>query len=208
MDQWKEKSIFLKKNKEILDAELWAIWKALEIALKETRNTKNIPVTVFCDLQKALKEIKRSLSCKENRFLRGVIYRTAEKLCKNGSLIVIYWAPSHVDLIQNEKANLAARLKAEKEGRQEERWSSLAYMRKNLMQTRFTELTRLHKKKIQKKKASHSGKYISWTKNNISSTLRNAPKKYVSRYHQLKVGNGAVETYLARIGKIETPQCW
>ena len=34
-------------NKEILDAELWAIWKALEIALKETTNTKDTPVTVF-----------------------------------------------------------------------------------------------------------------------------------------------------------------
>ena len=42
LDRWKEKSIFLGKNKEILDTELWAIWKALEIALKETTNTKDI----------------------------------------------------------------------------------------------------------------------------------------------------------------------
>ena len=48
LDQWKEKSYFLRKNKEILDAELWAIWKTLEIALKETTNTRGIPVTVFC----------------------------------------------------------------------------------------------------------------------------------------------------------------
>ena len=33
-------------------------------------------------------------------------------------------------------------------------------------------------------------------------------KKYASRYFQLKVGHGAVGTYLARIGVIETPQCW
>ena len=90
LDRWKEKNIFLEKNKEILDAELWAIWKALEISLKETANTKNIPVTVFCDLQKALKEIKRPPSWKENRFLRGMIYITAKKLSENGSPLVFH----------------------------------------------------------------------------------------------------------------------
>ena len=33
-------------------------------------------------------------------------------------------------------------------------------------------------------------------------------KKYASRYYQLKVGHGAVGTFLARIGMIETPECW
>ena len=80
LDQWKEKSYFLGKNKEILDAELWAIWKALEIELKETKNTRGIPVTVFCDSQRALEAIKRPLSWKETRFLRGMIYSTAKKL--------------------------------------------------------------------------------------------------------------------------------
>ena len=47
LDQWKERTIFLGKNKEILDAELWTIWKALEIALKETGNTKDIPGDCF-----------------------------------------------------------------------------------------------------------------------------------------------------------------
>ena len=38
--------------------------------------------------------------------------------------------------------------------------------------------------------------------------LRSAPKKYASRYYQLKVGHGALGTFLARIGVIETPECW
>ena len=33
-------------------------------------------------------------------------------------------------------------------------------------------------------------------------------KKYASRYYQLKVGHGAVETFLVRIGAIETPEFW
>lgn len=44
----------------------------------------------------------------------------------------------------------------------------------------------------------------------IASTqiLGNTPKKYASRYYQLNVGHGAVGTYLARIGVIETPECY
>ena len=52
-DRWKEKSIFLGKNKKILDAELWAISGALGIASK-TVNIGRTPITIFCDLQKQL----------------------------------------------------------------------------------------------------------------------------------------------------------
>ena len=46
------------------------------------------------------------------------------------------------------------------------------------------------------------------TKGGISPILGSAPKKYASRYYQLKVGHGAVGTFLARIQVIETPECW
>lgn len=42
----------------------------------------------------------------------------------------------------------------------------------------------------------------------MSKVLGHTAKKYASRYLQLKVGHGAVGKYLARIGVIETPQCW
>lgn len=71
-----------------------------------------------------------------------------------------------------------------------------------------TELTKWHETKIEKREVSRSGFYIPWTKAEINSVLGNAPKKYAARYYQLKVGHGAVGTYLAGIGKIETPQCW
>lgn len=40
------------------------------------------------------------------------------------------------------------------------------------------------------------------------SVGENAKKKYASRFDQLKTGHGAVGTFLARIGAIETPECW
>ena len=70
LDLWKEKSVFLGKNKEILDAELWAISNALGM---ETLNAKDVPITIFCDSQKAVRAIEHSPYHKENRFLRGLI---------------------------------------------------------------------------------------------------------------------------------------
>ena len=55
--------------------------------------------------------------------------------------------------------------------------------------------------------AAKSGK-IPRTKGGISLILGSAPKKYASRYYQLKVGHGAVGIFLARIGVIEAPECW
>lgn len=67
------------------------------------------------------------------------------------------------------------------------------------MQTRIGELTRWHERKTQDQEARHSGKYISWIKNNIKSMLGNILKKYASWYYQLKVDQGAIGTFLAKI---------
>lgn len=66
-------SIFLGRNKEVLDAELWAILSALEIAGDEIFDSSNTPITIFSDSEKALREIQRPASHK-NRFLRERIY--------------------------------------------------------------------------------------------------------------------------------------
>lgn len=121
--------------------------------------------------------------------------------------MVCRWVPGHTGLIGNEKAYFAARDKAEKGGRQAERWSSLAHIRENLAKVRSTEIARWHERKIQEREPSRRGFYVPWTKPEINSVLGNAPKKYAARYFQLKVGHGAVGTYLARIGRIETPEC-
>ena len=71
-----------------------------------------------------------------------MIYYTMEKLCENGSLIVFYWVLDHTSLIRNKKVHLAIRLKAKKRDKQEEHWSLLVYIKKNLMQVQSTELTR------------------------------------------------------------------
>ena len=42
----------------------------------------------------------------------------------------------------------------------------------------------------------------------MSKVLGHTLKKYAACYLKLKVGHGAVGTYLAKIGAVETSQCW
>lgn len=72
-DQWKEKGVFPGKNMEIVDAEQCVISITLDITAKKTLNANDIPVTIFCDSQKALKVVRSPISYKKNRFLRGLI---------------------------------------------------------------------------------------------------------------------------------------
>ena len=80
----KKKAFFWGKNKKILDAELWAILTALDVALKKILVAKNPSVTIFSDSQRALRVFGNPSSHKENRFLRSYIYGKAKKLEKNG----------------------------------------------------------------------------------------------------------------------------
>lgn len=64
--KWKEESIFLGENKEILDAELWAISEALDIE-KKIANPRKTPVTILSDSPKALRAIALPFPSQENR---------------------------------------------------------------------------------------------------------------------------------------------
>ena len=140
-----------------------------------------MPITLFCDSQKALRAIEHSPYHKENRFLR--VHEKFENLESNGHHTTIRWIPSHSGLIGNEKADRAARNKAERWGKQAERWSSLAYIRKDLTEAQSRELAEWHDVKIQERETSRRGYYVLWTECGINPALANAPKKYASRYY-------------------------
>ena len=191
--KWKEKSMFLGKNKEILDAELWAISEALDIALKIAN--PRTPITIFSDSQKALRAIALPFTSQENRFLRSLVYQKTEILQRTGHPFIFQWVPGHSGLIGNEKPNLSARNRAERGGKLTERWSSLAYIKRNVCEIRSRELVRWHETETQERKISRCGLYIPRTTEGISPALGKAPKKYASRYYQLKVGHGALGTF-------------
>ncbi len=166
------------------------------------------PVTIFSDSQRALRAIGLPFTSQENRFLRSHVYQKTEKLQRTGHQIKFRWIPGHSGLIGNEKANLSARNRAERGGKLTDRWSSLAYIKRNAYDIRLRDLIKWHKLETQNREASCRGFYILRTTEGISLALGNASKKYASRYYQLKVGHGAEWTFLIRIGAIETPEYW
>ena len=158
-------------------AELWAISEALGIASK-TANIGSTPITIFCNSQKALKAIALPFTCQKNRFLRSLIYQD------NGHSITFRWIPSHSGLIGNEKADLAAKNRAEKGGRLTERWSSLAYIRRNVTEMRSKDTAKWHETETQNRETSRRGYYIPRTKEGISLILGNAPN--VMSWHVIR----------------------
>lgn len=88
-EEWKEMSVFLGKNKEILDAELWAIAMALEAAKRETRGNFRAPLTVFTDSREALTTIQQVSPRISSPFLRDLIYQRALDLKNGGRLVII-----------------------------------------------------------------------------------------------------------------------
>ena len=74
-----------------------------------------------------------------------------------------------------------------------------------MFESHSQELAKLHETKIREREASRRGFYIPRVEKGISKILGHTAKKYASRYIQLKVGHGAVGTYLAKIGVIENP---
>ena len=64
-----------------------------------------------------------------------------------------------------------------------------------------------HELKIQERENSRRGYCIPQKKEGINPILAKAPKKYASRYYELKVGHGAIGNFLTRTGVKESPEC-
>ena len=77
-----------------------------------------------------------------------------------------------------------------------------------MIESHSQEMAKWHETKIQERETSRRGFYSPRVEKGMSKMLGHTAKKYASRYLQFKVGHGAAGSYLARIGVIETPQCW
>lgn len=137
----------------------------------------------MCNSQKVLGAIALFFISQEDRFLRGHVYQEMEELQQIGHPITFQWVSGHFGLIGNEKADLSARNRAEKSGKLTERWSSLAYIRRNITEMKMRYLTKWHERETQDREASRCGYYVTQTKRGISLTLENVPKKYALRYY-------------------------
>src|SRR5215469_13250381 len=101
----------LGKECEVYDAEIFAIYKALEIG-NDRVDIETLDIWVFSDSQAALKGLARGQS-RANRALYGKIYDIAKNIREKGINIHVEWVPGHEGIYGNEKADQAAKYGAE-----------------------------------------------------------------------------------------------
>ncbi len=191
-DCWKNSSVFLGKNKEIIDAELWAIAIGLEMAEKVILRSHQTAVTIFSDSREALTTLCQLSSHTRTPYLRNLIYQKASGLERKGISVTIRWIPSHVGLVGHDKADQGARGEAQKGEKPIEQWSSLTHIKKKMIESHSQELAKWHEAKIREREASRRGFYVLRVEKGMSKVLGHTAKKYASRNLQLKVEHGAV----------------
>lgn len=149
MNSWKSTAVFLGKNKEILDAELWAIANGLEAARKMKQET-NTPIIIFSYSREALAEIQKMNPYTGSPYLKSLIHQKTNDMKEHGHSVTIRWIQSHVGLVGHDQADQKAKNRACRGGKLEEQWSSLTHVKPKLIESQAQELatgTRLRDEK-------------------------------------------------------------
>jgi ribonuclease HI len=132
---WKQKSWHLGRNKVVLDAELFAISQAMQMALSQRRKTK-----IFTDAEAALKMIKSGQAWPTS--VRR-IWEDAEKLQKRGTPVILLWTPAHVGVPGNERADKAAK-KGAQGGKDADPTTSLLYIKERITKRQNDQRKKIH----------------------------------------------------------------
>lgn len=114
-------------NKEVFEAELYAMGDTMKIALQESRMGREASreqrepprkkIHIWVDSQAAIRQLQHTDSGPEQRLARRIIGRS-QQLMERGTEVEIYWVPGHMGVEGTEKANEAAKETAERVGTQ------------------------------------------------------------------------------------------
>ena len=110
--EWKGEGIFLGTNKEVFDAEVYAIHRAVE--LLNERGEAGQSYTVFSDSQAAIFQVQHE-ECGPAQALARAAVESSYELRARDNEITIRWTPSHQGANGNERADALARAAAARE---------------------------------------------------------------------------------------------
>lgn len=154
------KTRYLGKKKEPYDAELWAVFDALEVAIKETRDVNHKVLTIFIDPSVAMINIQKIVAKPEGLAVRDPIYQRANKPITNGHSVTLRWASGYSKIEGNGRADFAARSAAYRRGKETDYWNSLTHVKIELKRTRLAALLAWRQLKIQEREASRPETYL------------------------------------------------
>ena len=107
-----KRGTYLGKNKEVFDAEVFAILRAIRLLNK--RNETGKDYMVFSDAQAAIARVQHD-RCGPAQVLARAVISLTDDLYDRGGTLAIRWTPFHEGVEGNEQANRAAKRVAEGE---------------------------------------------------------------------------------------------
>ncbi len=207
-NEWITQKITLGKNKEIFDAEMWGISEAVKVAEKKgSRVQQPLAISIFCDSQTAINRLKM-MDSKAGQALKSQVYRKVEQLTQQKHKISLRWVPGHSNVEGNEKADMAAKEAAAGQRIQTAKWTSLTHLKRRITEEKAAQLLAWNDQGVKERESRQSGLYIPSQKAEIDPLLSKTKKYYAARFYQLKIGHGAIGTFLKRIGATESAECW
>ena len=104
--EWRGEGLFLGTNKEVFDAEVYAIGRA--VRLLNERGEEGQSYTIFSDSQAAIFRVQHE-ECGPAQALARAAVESSYELVSRGNRITIRWTPSHQEVDGNERADALAR---------------------------------------------------------------------------------------------------
>ena len=201
---WRERGFYLGRNKEIFDAEIFAILQAVRTL--EERGEGSQQYTVFSDSQAALGRIQCDRTGAGQALAIEVIH-TVRTIVGRGNGITFRWTPSHEGVEGNEQADKAAKRAAldelERATPQYLSEASLSYLRRVVTESRSiatAEWIRSHTGRQRRYRPPKAGK--------MRKALNGSRKEIASRFYQLLSGHAATADHLRRIGQADSDECF
>jgi ribonuclease HI len=208
-DGWQGRKVFMGRNKEVFDAELYAIWMGLASArdhLKEDwAGAKSI--TIFTDAQAALKRIRND-DPGPGQWLARRILRTERQLRQAGWTTEFRWVPGHKGVEGNEVADQWAKdgagySGAERLPREEESITSLAHVARGISERKWSEHMGWVKERCRGKRY-----YLLRDRQRTDPVASRAQKTIASRFYQLRLNKAPIGPYLTEVGQAVDDRCW
>ena len=203
--RWNGRGFHLGTNKEVFDAELYAILQATIHFAKRNENDQSY--TIFSDSTSAIKRYLHDHPG-PGQSLQKALNRWCQELGERGNTLAIKWVPGHADVEGNEVADFWAKQAAHNRADATDK----PYLNETSMAFISRKATEARSEGTKKWIAEYSSKRTQYkppTKKGMRKPLKNMQKRLAARYYQLLTGHAITATYLHdKLKTTDSDQCW
>ena len=203
-ERWVKRGAYLGRNKEALDAEVYAIMRV--VRLLDEREERGQDYTAFSDSQAAIARVQHDRTGPAQALAKAVI-TIVDSLTSRNNTLTVRWTSAHRRVEGNEQADAAAKSAAEGEGERAAsaylREASLSHLTRKTTEARSdatNEWIRGHVGRRRRYRPPRGGK--------LRKALARTRKELAGRFYQLLTGHVATAEHLLRVNQAQSDRCW